>query len=142
MACCRIVTAIHTVVFAASLTAWTIALLSPVPHQSAERVLGGSLQVFLFGKGLHVSAYAFLAVLGGTLPLRGWKWTWVLVGLVAHGGLTEFFQQFVGRGASVRDVGLDSIGVTIGGLIVLAWRSRRATRGRQERPPVDERAAG
>ncbi|MBO0698507.1 MAG: VanZ family protein [Zavarzinella sp.] len=142
MACCRIFTAVHAVVFAGFLTAWTIALLSPVPHQSAERVLGGPLQVFLFGKGLHISAYAFLAVLGATLPWRGWKWTWVLVGLVAHGAVTEFFQQFVGRGASVRDVGLDAIGVTVGGLLVWAWRSRRSARGRQEPPPGDERPAG
>jgi len=71
MACCRTLPAIHAAVFAAFLTAWTIALLSPVPHQSAERVLGDPFSVFVFGKGLHISGYAFLAVLGGTLPLRG-----------------------------------------------------------------------
>jgi hypothetical protein len=139
MACCRLVPAIHAAVFAAFLTAWTIALLSPVPHQSAERVLGGPFWVFVFGKGLHISAYAFLAVLGGTLPLRTWRWTWILVGLVAHWAVTEFFQQFVGRTARLEDVGLDAIGVAIGGLAVWAGRALRA---RQKGPAVDERAAG
>jgi hypothetical protein len=142
MACCRTFPAVHTAVFAAFLTAWTIALLSPVPHESAERVLGGPWQVFLFGKGLHVSAYCFLAVLGGTLPLGGWRWTWVLAGLVVHGGLTEFFQQFVGRTARLEDVGLDAIGVTIGGLIVLAWRTTRRGRVGQERPAGKELPRG
>src|SRR5215208_3395192 len=139
MACCRTLPAIHVAVFAAFLTAWTIALLSPVPHQSAAHFLGGPFWVFIFGKGLHISAYAFLAVLGGTLPLRNGKWTWVLIGLVVHGGVTEFFQQFVGRTARLEDVGLDAIGVALGGLVVWRWRSLRA---RQEGPPVDEPAAG
>jgi hypothetical protein len=139
MACCRLYPALHAAVFAAFLTVWTIALLSPVPHRSAERVLGDAFSVFIFGKGLHISAYAFLAVLGGTLPIRGWKGTWVLLGLVAHGAVTEFFQQFVGRTARLEDVGLDAVGVAVGGLLVWAWR---AARGRQEGPPADERAAG
>lgn|SRR5262245_8483121 len=139
MACCRLLPAVHTAIFTAFLTAWTIALLSPVPHQSAERVLGDAFSVFLFGKGLHIGAYAFLAVLGGTLPLQNGRWIWVLVGLVAHGGVTEFFQQFVGRTARLEDVGLDAIGVAVGGLVV--WGGR-AVRARQKGPPVDERAAG
>ena len=116
---------IHTAVFAAFLTAWTIALLSPVPSEQAERVFGGPWEVFLFGKGLHITAYAFLAVLGGTIRRLERRWVWVLPGLVVHGALTEFFQQFVGRGASVGDVGLDSIGIAIGGLLVWLLRRRR-----------------
>jgi hypothetical protein len=139
MACCRFAPAIHTAVFGAFLTAWTIALLSPVPHQSAKRVLGDAFSVFIFGKGLHIGAYAFLAVLGGTLPLRNWSWAWMLPGLIAHGAVTEFFQQFVGRTARLEDVGLDAIGVAFGGLVVWVWRAMRA---REERPPGDERAAG
>jgi VanZ family protein len=141
MACCRVSPTAHATVFIAFLTAWTVALLSPVPHESAQRVLGGPWQEFLFGKGLHITAYAFLAVLGGTLPFRGWRWTWVLVGLVAHGGVTEFFQQFTGRTARLEDVGLDAIGAAIGGLVVLGWRALRGGRVRQEAPAVDERAA-
>jgi hypothetical protein len=138
MACCRILPACHTAVFAAFLTAWTIALLSPVPHQSAEHWLGGPLWVFVFGKGLHISAYAFLTVLGGTLPLPNWKWTWVPAGLIVHGAVTEFFQQFAGRTARLEDVGLDAIGVAVGTLVVWGGRVLRA---RQKRPAVDERAA-
>jgi hypothetical protein len=113
---------VHLLVFAAFLIAWTIALLSPVPHQSAERVLGSPFSVFMFGKGLHIAAYAFLTVLGGTVALFGRKWWWIVPGLIVHGGLTEFFQQFVGRTARVEDLGLDTIGIVIGALVVLGWR--------------------
>ena len=139
MACCRLFPAVHAAVFVAFLTAWTIALLSPVPQQSAQHWLGGPFWVFVFGKGLHISAYAFLTVLGGTLPLPNGRWAWVPAGLVAHGGVTEFFQQFTGRTARLEDVGLDAIGVAVGGLAVWAWR---ALRGRQKRPAVDQRGAG
>jgi hypothetical protein len=127
MARSRLFAWIHTVVFAAFLTAWTIALLSPVPEQ-AQRVFGGPWEAFLFGKGLHITAYAFLAVLGGTIRWFERRWVWVLPALVAHGALTEFFQQFVGRGASVGDVGLDSIGIAAGGIIVWLKRGRGAVR--------------
>lgn len=114
---------IHTCIFAAFLIAWTIALLSPVPEQ-AQRVFGSPWEMFLFGKGLHISAYAFLTVLGGTIRWLKGRWVWVLPALVAHGALTEFFQQFVGRGASIGDVGLDSIGIAVGGLLVWMKRAR------------------
>ena len=114
---------IHTAVFAAFLTAWTIALLSPIPIEEAERTLGGPWEVFLFGKGLHISAYAFLTVLGGTIRWFERRWLWVLPGLVVHGALTEFFQQFTGRSARLEDVGLDSLGIAIGGFVV--WAIRR-----------------
>lgn len=113
---------LHGIVFVAFLTAWTIALLSPVPNKSAERVLGGEFWVFMFGKGLHISAYAFLTVLGGTIVLFGRHRRWVFMALVAHGATTEFFQQFVGRTASIRDVLLDAIGILIGCLVIFAWR--------------------
>src|SRR5262249_44866867 len=45
---------------------------------------------------------------------------WIIVALVIHGGLTEFLQQFVHRGASWRDVGLDSLGIGIGA--ILTWK--------------------
>jgi hypothetical protein len=136
MTCCRPLTILHAAVFVAFLTAWTIALLSPVPHESAKRTLGGEFWVWVFGKGLHVSAYAFLAVLGGTIKFPGRAWVWLLVGLVIHGAVVEYFQQFVGRTASVRDAGLDALGVLAGGLIVLAWRGRAG----QQPPAGDERA--
>jgi hypothetical protein len=140
MACCRPLFLFHATIFVGFLTAWTVALLSPVPHESAERALGGAFWVWVFGKGLHVAAYAFLAVLGGTLDLGGRWWLWVLVGLVAHGGVTEYFQQFVGRTASIRDAGLDALGVAVGGLLVLAWRSFMSRR--QQGPAGDDRSVG
>jgi hypothetical protein len=123
---------VHLLVFAAFLIAWTIALLSPVPHQSAERVLGSSFSVFMFGKGLHIAAYAYLTVLGGTVALFGGKWWWIVPGLIVHGALTEFFQQFVGRTARVEDLGLDTIGIVIGALGVLGWRRLKRDRSAGE----------
>lgn len=120
---------LHVFAFAIALTAWTIALLSPVPHQSAQEVLGGDWQVFLFGKGLHIGVYAALTVLGGTAVRFGRRWGWVLPGLLLHGSLIEVIQPHVGRTGSVRDVGLDAIGIGLGGLVVLAWRSLRRPEG-------------
>jgi hypothetical protein len=115
---------LHLAAFAAALTAWTVALLSPVPHDSAREVLGSDWAVFLFGKTLHVCIYAGITVLGCTVPAFGRKWVWVLPALVAHGGLTEFFQQYVpGRTGRIEDVGLDSIGIAAGGLIAWGYRS-------------------
>jgi VanZ family protein len=117
----------HVFIFFFALTAWTVALLSPVPHDSARQVFGSDYGVWLFAKTLHVTTYAVLTILGGTAVAFGRKWVWVLPGLVVHGGLTEFFQQFVGRGARIEDVGLDSIGVAIGGLAAWGLRSLNPT---------------
>jgi VanZ family protein len=113
---------IHVAVFALFLLAWTIALWLPVPSESANKALGDPFWVFLFGKGLHITAYAFLAVLGSTIALFGQKWFWVLPCLVLHGGLTEIIQPLVGRTGRIEDVGLDAIGIAIGGLLALAFR--------------------
>lgn len=123
MSCCRQWATVHATAFGAALVLWTVALLSPVPHESAEKVLGGSFGVFLFAKSLHVGTYAGLTVLGGTVAMFGRKWVWVLPGLIAHGALTEFFQQFTGRTARIEDVGLDTLGIAIGASIVWAVRS-------------------
>jgi VanZ like family len=127
MTCCAAFRACHAAVFAAFLIAWTVVLLLPVPTQSAERVLGSPFSVFIFGKALHITAYAFLTVLGGTVALLGRKWVWVLPGLVTHGGLTEILQSFTGRTSRIEDVGLDTIGVAVGAVIVLTWRWFRSS---------------
>ncbi|WP_020474069.1 VanZ family protein [Zavarzinella formosa] len=111
----------HLLVFVAFFTAWTIALLSPVPKESAKEILGDEDNIFYFGKLLHVAAYAWLAVLGGTIWLMRTRWSWIVVLLIVHGELTEYFQQFVGRTSSVRDTLLDSTGVLIGALLVRFW---------------------
>jgi VanZ family protein len=114
----------HLVAFILFLVAWTCALWSPVPQESARNTLGSDWHVFLFGKGLHVSVYAFLTILGGTVRKFGTRWLWVLPGLVAHAGLTELIQPYVGRTGSLRDVGLDTLGIAIGWLTVLVIRCR------------------
>ena len=101
------------------LAAWTVALLRPIPHQAVKAV-GGPDNSFWVGKTLHVSMYAFLSVVLACTPWsRRLRIVLVLV-LALHGGLTEFLQQFVGRGASWRDVGLDTMGVIIG--VMLTWK--------------------
>lgn len=114
---------LHVVVFGLALIAWTIGLLSPVPQQSARATLGSDWVIFLFGKTLHVSAYASLAILGGSSAILHHHRRWVAFGLIAHGIATELIQPHVGRTGSVRDVLLDSLGVGIG-LFVL-WLCRR-----------------
>jgi VanZ family protein len=110
---------LHCLGFALLLVAWTVALLSPVP-QAAKEALGGEQAAFWFGKCLHIGTYAFLTIMGGTLRLSR-RWRFVLLGLLSlHAFATEFFQQFVGRGASWRDVGLDHIGILLG--IAVSWK--------------------
>ena len=111
------------IAFAAFALLWTIALLVPIPKRDAEQVLGSTSRMFLFGKALHVGAYAFLTILAGFLALqRRHRWV-LLAGLVVHGGLTEFTQQFVGRGGAWSDWGLDCIGIGIGFLVgIRGWK--------------------
>lgn len=133
----RFLAILHAAIFVAFLTAWTIALLSPVPTESAERTLGSAFWVFIFGKCLHISAYAFLAVLGGTIVLLGRNREFVFLGLVAHGIITEYVQQYVGRTGSLRDVCLDAVGISIGWIVVTIWRriaKRRSARGSTASP--------
>jgi hypothetical protein len=136
MSCCRLSNILHISAFFVALTVWTVALLSPVPHDSAKKLLGSDWGVFLFGKTLHVGIYTALAILGGTATAFGRKWVWVLPALVVHGGVTEYFQQFVGRTARIEDVGLDSIGIAVGGLI--AWGYRSFTRSGMGEPSTPE----
>jgi VanZ family protein len=113
----------------ALLTGWTWALLLPVPAE-AEEVVGGPENLFTLGKALHVSVYAALAVLTAYLPLALPRRILLTLMLLAHGALTEYLQQFVGRGASARDVFLDALGVLLGVLLVLQLRRHRERRRR------------
>jgi hypothetical protein len=126
---------LHATAFFFCLACWTVALLSPVPHKEAEEVLGGSGGVFWFGKSLHVGAYAFLTVLGGSMALTHSQ-RWLILALMSfHGFATEFFQQFVpGRTAAWRDVGLDHIGVALG--VVVGWRWWRGLLPAESKEPT------
>ncbi len=114
---------VHLVIFLIFLALWTIALLIPYPQDEAEKTFGSKDRVFFFGKGLHISAYAFLTMLGGS-RIWGWpKYLWILLGLPAHGAATEVLQGYTGRGPRVEDFLLDSCGVVVGTILLLvgAW---------------------
>jgi hypothetical protein len=102
--------------------AWTVLLLVPVPSE-AVRVVGGPKNSFWVSKILHVSVYAIFALLVTWLPVaRRWRFLLIVL-LIIHGGATEYLQQFVHRGSSWRDFGLDSLGVSLG--FLLGWRRWR-----------------
>lgn len=126
MFCCRYWPTVHLAVFLVAVVAWTVALLSPVPQDSARKVLGSQFGVFLFAKTVHVGAYAALTILGGSAAHFGRKWVWLMPALVLHGAVTEYCQQFVGRGSRVEDVALNTLGVALGGLVI--WAGRRFSR--------------
>jgi len=105
---------------------WSVALLIPDPFDPFQRyVLGGqelSEQTsFLMAKTLHISAYAAAAILTGWLRVPG-NWRWALLAFWSfHAAATEVGQRFVpGRHGSLRDVGLDHLGLLIG--VVISWR--------------------
>lgn len=110
---------VHAGVFFTFLALWTVGLLMPLPKESASRALGGESGMFWFGKTLHISAYLFLTLLGGSMPLaRRQRWM-LLCGLSFHAFATEFLQLFVDRGASLRDAGLDNLGIALG--VAIGW---------------------
>jgi|GEM_PF-2967735 len=106
--------------------AWTVALLVPIPHQTASEILGSDDAKFWFAKTLHMSMYAIITFLAGTFRLDRRERVAVLATIFAHAGLTEFFQQFVGRGASVRDVAVNSTGIVLG--VLAGWKWWRGIR--------------
>src|SRR5262245_45420850 len=111
-------------VWLAVLAAWTAALLMPVPER-AVRDAGVSREgAFWFGKSLHVGVYAVLAATSVWLPLpRRWRWAPLLL-LSLHAFATEALQNLVPtRTGSLRDVGLDHLGILIG-VAVTRWRRR------------------
>jgi VanZ family protein len=106
--------------------AWTVAL--EVRHPDLHFIQGGPHEkvhkelLFLFAKTVHVAAYAVFAILTGWLrpgsPLR-----WFLLGLlVLHAAGTEYLQNLLpfDRTGSVRDVGLDLVGIGLG--ITVSWK--------------------
>jgi VanZ family protein len=83
-------------------------------------------------KAAHMTEYACLAVaIAFPLYVYGVRgiWLMVLAGslCVTYAGLDEYHQSYVvGRGASKKDVAIDSIGVIIGVIIVriVGWTGR------------------
>ncbi len=79
---------------------------------------------FYVRKAAHMSIY-FLLAITVSFPLYVYRvrglWLMFLAGIICVGfaGLDEYHQSFVaGRGPSLRDVGIDSIGAFIGILLV------------------------
>ena len=115
--------------FLVFLALWTWKLLEP--HPVPEAVTSGlaAWEKFALAKSLHVCAYAFLTVLGGTISPR---WTWRAVGLLMlHGVGTEIGQTFVPhRTGTVTDVLIDWAGIGAGVVVTRVWRDRIPTRAR------------
>jgi VanZ family protein len=100
------------------LAAWTAALLTTAPAHVSHHVLAPSLG-FPISKALHIGAYAFLTMLLGSLPIRGWRW-FLLACLSLHACATEYLQQFVPlRTGCVQDVLIDHLGIALG--LALSW---------------------
>lgn len=104
--------------------AWTTALLMPVPfHADPDTALAEGL--FTFSKALHISAYALFTLLAAWMwLLPRWSRLFLVAGLFGHGMLTEFLQWVLHdishRTGQWSDVGLDSIGITLG--VVMSWK--------------------
>jgi VanZ family protein len=121
----------HRPVFFFLLIGWTIALLVPVPKIAVQAV-GGETPAFWFAKLLHLSIYTIITIIGGALSLSKTNRTILLIVLLAHGPVTEVLQNFVERGASVRDAVIDMLGVLLG--IAIGWRYRWGELFREPKP--------
>lgn len=96
---------------------WTAGLLTTMPAHVNRSLFPAPLG-FSVSKTVHVTAYAFLCALIPFLGTRGWA----LLGFLSfHACATEFLQQWVPeRSGSLRDVGLDHLGIVLG--LMLSWR--------------------
>jgi VanZ family protein len=102
---------------------WTTLLLTPGPAINSlpgQEILAG--HKYLVAKSLHVTGYAIMTILSGSLLVPA-RFRWLLVFfLMGHGAFTEMMQAHVipGRSGELNDVAYDQVGVTIG--LVLSWR--------------------
>ena len=107
------------------LTAWTTALLVPVPVHPP--IIGDfhASRKLLFAKGVHLSAYALFAILTGWLrvPVR-FRFLLMFL-LMVHATLTEVLQytfvDYIGRHGELMDVALDHVGIAAGTLVAWRW---------------------
>ena len=96
---------------------------------------------FYVRKAAHMTEYCLLAIaISFPLYVYGVRGIWLilLAGVICVGfaGLDEYHQSFVAnRGPSMRDVGIDSIGVTVGILLVQAfcWSTLHNPSGKRRR---------
>lgn len=77
-------------------------------------------------KVYHVLAFAALAF---PLPLVRPRWTaWIILGVIAYGGVIEVIQPFFGRQAEWADLVADGVGAILGAIVArqLGLRFRRS----------------
>ncbi|MFO0929787.1 MAG: VanZ family protein [Gemmataceae bacterium] len=106
----------------ATLAVFTYGLVMPMPPSDAP-LLPPEVQ-FVVQKGVHVGGYALLAALTACLPASRAVRLALLAFLAVHACGTEVAQSFTEtRTGSVRDVGIDLVGVTLGtALTRRRWR--------------------
>src|SRR5262245_64698327 len=114
------------VIWAAYVAAWTAALLSRVPEGDWGAIGSGEERIDLknlFGKTVHVSAYAVLAGLTGWLRVSSRRRWLLLFFVMAHGTATELLQLHATsyRTGCLEDVALDHLGVALGLLVTWKW---------------------
>jgi VanZ family protein len=112
---------IRWLIWSVFVVSWTTALLTTTPVHVAHAVLP-SQHLFTASKLLHVSSYALFAILSGWLfiPFRR-RWLLLII-MSLHAFGTEFFQQFIPeRVPSIKDVGIDHIGIAIGLVLSCKW---------------------
>lgn len=116
--------------FAVLLALWTWKLVSPSPVPDELRARLAELDLtFVAAKALHLSGYALLAALAGTLPVPRYGRAFLVGLLVLHGVATEVAQLFVeNRTGKASDVLIDWIGIALGILAVQLWPRRRERR--------------
>ena len=104
-----------------SLWSWKLLEPNPIPEVVADNI---PIDLkFILAKTLHGSAYAFLTILAGFLPIRR-PYFWAVVMMLAlHAVGTEIGQTYVpNRHGSARDVLIDWGGITVGLLALWWWR--------------------
>lgn len=113
-------TPVRWLLWAVYVALWTWSLERPYPKIVLEHT-EFDWYFFLFGKAVHVTAYACFAILSAWLHApRPYRWG-LLLFMSAHAWGSEYFQQFAPtRHPSLRDVGLDHTGILLGTL--LSWR--------------------
>jgi VanZ family protein len=126
------------VLWVVGLAAWTILLVTP-----GQVFAPMGTQILSWSKVAHGGVYAAFATATFLLPVGANARAWLLAGLVAHGGLTEFLQTLVpNRHGSALDVGYDTAGVLAGLLCGWVW-GRYGCRGAGDAaPPQGDQGAG
>ena len=113
-------------VFALCVVVWSVALLVPVPSKPfADTGITVPDLKFYVSKLIHVAGYAFLTAFVAFLPISRAKRLGLVLFLSLHGALSEAFQWWFTsyRSSSLRDVGLDHLGILIG--LLATWNRWR-----------------